>query len=288
MAVHLAGATEVPGFDAGRVRLGTLSLTALDRRRLTDGIFSDLEIGRGGWVVTANVDFLQRAGEDAGVTALYERATLIVADGAPLVWASRLRGTPLPERVAGSDLFWDLCIRAEATGRSVFLLGGAPGAAQRASAVLLRGLPTLRLAGVDSPSVSAPPTPAQVQELAARVVRARPDIVFVALGSPKQEQVIEAIRASLPSAWMLGVGITFSYVAGDVKRAPRWLQQIGLEWAHRYLRRNLPYALGLLTRSSLIGLGASLAGSPTGRGRPRVAEAQATNAAVDPPAPRTG
>ena len=257
-------AAAIPGFPHAipRVEIGELPFASLDREAVLDVVFGSLARGEGGWLVTANIDFAQRAAASRDVAELYRKATLIVADGMPLVWASRLLGRPVPERVTGSDLAWRLAERAAEEGRSIYLLGGSGPAGERAAGVLRERYPGIVISGVASPWVDPRPTPAQLEEVLQTVAAARPDVLFVALGSPKQEYLIEALRPHLPGTWMIGVGITLSFIAGDVTRAPALLRELGLEWLHRlaqeprrladrYLRRNLPYAARLLVRSAL-------------------------------------
>ena len=175
----------------------------------------------------------------------------------PLIWASRLQGTPLPERVAGSDLVPGLSAAAAERGRCVYLLGGSPGTAEAAAAVLLRRTPDLRIAGSACPPMGFEHDERALGEVIENLVSARPDIVYVALGSPKQELLIDRARSLLPATWWMGVGISFSYLCGHVHRAPRWMQAIGLEWLHRltqepgrlakrYLLQGIPFAVALL------------------------------------------
>ncbi len=212
---------------------------------------------RGGWVVTPNLDHLRRLTVDRKLRSLYTHATLVVADGMPLVWASRLQGTPLPARVAGSDLIHSLTGAAAEHGKSVFLLGGDPGTAEGAAHVLRARHGNVRIAGTYCPPVGFESDPAQMRRIIQRLREADPDIIYVALGSPKQEWLIGELRGYLPRAWWLGIGISFSFLSGRVRRAPRWMQQAGLEWLHRlyqeprrlarrYLVEGLPFAATLL------------------------------------------
>ena len=250
--------------DSRAIRPETISieglpLASLDGDQVVDRIFSELERGRGGWIVTANLDFAQRASEDPGARALYEGSDLIVADGAPLIWASRLMGRPLPARVAGSDLVWALAERAAREGRSLYLLGGEGNSAHEAAAELERRYPGLRIVGISSPWLSSPPTAEELETVRQDVLAAGPDLLYAAFGSPKQEQVIQALRADLPGTWMMGCGISLSFIAGTRPRAPKWMQASGLEWVHRmwseprrlgprYIR-NIPFALAMLWRA---------------------------------------
>jgi N-acetylglucosaminyldiphosphoundecaprenol N-acetyl-beta-D-mannosaminyltransferase len=239
-----------------------------------------LERGEGGRIVTPNVDVLRLVRADPAVRAYLADATLVVADGMPLVWASRLAGTPLPERVPGSSLIWSLSYHLARAGRSVYLLGGAPspatggsgcgqvdwgaetGGGRRAAAVLTAACPGLHIAGSVSPEYGFERDPALLAEVCGGVVESKPDVVFVGLGFPKQEWLIDVLRPELPGSWFLGCGGAINFVAGDRRRAPLWMQQTGLEWAWRlagdprrltgrYLRHDAPYALRLLAGAAL-------------------------------------
>jgi N-acetylglucosaminyldiphosphoundecaprenol N-acetyl-beta-D-mannosaminyltransferase len=237
-----------------------MPLACTNKAGVLDHMFGSLARGIGGWLVTANLDFLRRHAHDAEARRLYAQADLRVADGMPLLWAARLQGDRLPERVAGSDLIWLIAERAALEGRSLYLLGGEPAANVKAAEVLRARWPALRIVGHSSPRVASPPTPEQIAALAAELVPARPDLLLVGLGSPKQEQLIHALRGALPAAWMTGVGISFSFVAGDVRRAPRWMQRTGMEWmwrmaqeprrlVRRYLIEDVPFLFELLARA---------------------------------------
>jgi N-acetylglucosaminyldiphosphoundecaprenol N-acetyl-beta-D-mannosaminyltransferase len=238
------------------ISLMGLRLACIDRRGLVDHMFASLETGRGGWIITANLDFLRRYVCDSEARMLYDAAEIRVADGMPLVWACWVQGDKLPERVPGSSLVWPVIERAAQKGRSVYLLGGAPGASGRAAKVLVDKYPSLKLCGSSSPVIESPPSSRDLELVLSEVERARPDILFVGLGSPKQEQLIRFLREHLPSTWMVGVGISFSFIAGDLKRAPAWMRKMGIEWVHRmmqdpgrltkrYLVDDLPFALRL-------------------------------------------
>lgn len=188
------------------------------------------------YAVTANVDHVIRYARQPEVRSLYTKADLVVADGMPLVWASWILGTTLPERVAGSDLMPTICAEAEREGLSVFLLGGAEGAAEGAARVLTQRHPKLKLAGYHVPPFGFEKDAVQSQQAIDAVRNAKPDILFVGLGSPKQENWIVANRDRCGAKLSIGVGITFSFVAGHIARAPRWMQKSGFEWVHRMIQ----------------------------------------------------
>jgi N-acetylglucosaminyldiphosphoundecaprenol N-acetyl-beta-D-mannosaminyltransferase len=222
-----------------------------------DHVFGALHRREGGWIVTANLDILRRHAVDTEARALYDAADLRVADGMPLIWASVVQGDALPERVAGSSLVWDFAKRAAKDDRSLYLLGGDPGAGEGAEKELVRRWPELRIVGRSEPWVKSPPLPEELEPIYAEIERTQPDIVLVGLGSPKQEHVCRALRERFPRIWLMGVGISFSFVAGQVHRAPPLLRTLGLEWvhrlvqepkklAHRYLVDDLPFAFVVL------------------------------------------
>jgi N-acetylglucosaminyldiphosphoundecaprenol N-acetyl-beta-D-mannosaminyltransferase len=244
-----------------------IPLHAITIDQAADHIVRFAAAGVGGWVVTPNLDILRRATKDAEFRRLYLQTTLRLADGMPLVWASRLRRTPLPARAAGSDLIFTLAKRAAESGVSIFLLGGNPGAADKTAAELTRLHPALRIAGSMCPPLGFDANDRSIREVVDRVAAADPGIVLVALGCPKQEKLIEVMRGEggLSRAWFLGIGITFSFVAGDVRRAPMWMRRVGLEWSHRllqeprrlagrYLIDGVPFALWLMAVSAFEGL----------------------------------
>jgi N-acetylglucosaminyldiphosphoundecaprenol N-acetyl-beta-D-mannosaminyltransferase len=212
---------------------------------------------RGQWIITPNLDILRQGCQRPEIAALLRRADVLVADGMPLIWASRLQRTPLPERVSGSHIIWSIPEAAARHGKSIFLLGGAPGAAEACAKVLMEKFPSLRITGTYCPPFGFEKSHAEMERAGQAVAAAPADIVFVALSFPKGEHLIERIRGVAPKSWWIGVGISFSFVAGEVKKAPRWMQRAGLEWVHRlaqeprrlarrYLIDGLPFAARLL------------------------------------------
>jgi len=270
----LASRPGPPASRPGTVTLGPLRVNTVTQAECVAHVLRELEAGRGGWLLTANLDHLRLCDLDPDYLRLCREASLVVADGMPLVWASRLQRTPLPERVAGSDLLENLCAAAASAGRSVYLLGGAPGVADAAARVLRDRHPALRLCGVQSPEPGFERDASALARIAAGVREARPDLVCLGLPKPKQERLIAELRRVLPQAWFLGVGFGFSFLSGGVRRAPPWMQQRGLEWLHRlaqeprrlsrrYLVQGVPAGLRLLGAAAL--RRANPTGSPSAR-----------------------
>jgi len=241
-----------------RMRLMGAPIGVVSEAYAVQSIIDAAEAGRGHWTITANLDHLRRYHRDPVEQGLIDEADLVVADGMPLIWASRLAGEPLPERVSGSSMVWSICEGASARGQSVFLLGGDPGVAERAADVFRDRYPGLEIAGTACPPVGFENDEQELDSIQRQVTAAAPQIVFVALGFPKQDLLIRILRSSLPHASFLGVGISLSYATGDVSRPPQWICHIGLEWAYRlsqeptrrlarrYLVNGMPFGLRLM------------------------------------------
>ena len=187
-------------------------------------------------MVTPNAQHIVLLESDASLRDAYTHAELVVADGASLLLASRLLGERLRERVAGIDLFQRLCGEAAKLGLRVFLLGGRPGSAERAVEELRRQFPPLAVAAICCPPLGFERDHQELRAVDDAIRAARPDLVFVALGAPKQEAWMHQHGRRLGVPVLIGVGGSFEIVGGLVPRAPRLLQRLGCEWLYRLLR----------------------------------------------------
>lgn len=190
--------------------------------------------GRTHQVVTVNADFVVNAIKDPEVRFILQEADLATADGMPIVWGARLLGVQLPDRVAGADMVPLLAERAAQKGHSIFLLGAAPGVAEQAAQLLCERYPELKIAGILAPPYA--PVLDMEHQLVEAVKAAEPDILLVAFGNPKQEKWIAMHRHELGVPVMIGVGGSLDFLTGTTRRAPRWMQRMGLEWLHRMLQ----------------------------------------------------
>jgi N-acetylglucosaminyldiphosphoundecaprenol N-acetyl-beta-D-mannosaminyltransferase len=181
---------------------------------------------------TVNPEFVMDARRDPAFAAALHQADLRVPDGIGILWAARRLGRPLRERVTGSDGIYRISERAAERGWRVFYLGAAPGVAEQTATLLGRRYPGLQVAGTYAGS----PAPADWPEIARRLVAAQPDVLFVAYGHPRQDLWIAQRRAEIPAAVAIGVGGAFDFVAGVARRAPAWVQRLGLEWLYRLFR----------------------------------------------------
>lgn len=249
-----------------RAPLAGLSFDCITEAETVARIMASSQGGEGGWVATPNVDICRQARRDPALRDLVTGASLVVADGMPLVWASRLHGRAVPERVAGGSLIFSLSEAAARQGRSIYLIGGAPGVPQRAGEELRRRYRGLRVAGADSPPLGFDQDPLAIEAIRDRLTAAAPDIVYVGLGFPKQERLIAELAPSSPGAWFIGCGAAIPYAAKTLPRPPRWMRRAGLAWLfrllreprrlfRRYLVHDLPYAVMLLASSAAGRLG---------------------------------
>jgi N-acetylglucosaminyldiphosphoundecaprenol N-acetyl-beta-D-mannosaminyltransferase len=215
----------------------------------TDAVLGLVGDGRQHLVVTPNVDHLVQLEDEPEFASAYARASIRVADGAPLVALAKLRGTPLPERVPGVDLALATLAGAAQRGLTVYFFGGAPTTVARALTVLRERLPALRVAGYASPPVDLDRIGPEESDALDDVRSARPDLLYLFLGTPKQEVWFFRRADRLPPTVAMAVGGAIDMIAGTRRRAPHWVQSIGMEWlwrlaqeprrlAHRYLVRD--------------------------------------------------
>lgn len=198
---------------------------ALDSVIATDGV-------RPGWVLAMNPEKIVAARRDPSLSALLSSASIRIADGIGLVWVMRRRGCRSAVRIPGIEFWLGAMDRAAKLGASVFLLGGRDGVAARAADELERRFPGLRVVGVHHGFLDEQLAEAVESDVAAL----QPDIVVVAMGSPRQEREIERLRVVHPEGLYLGVGGGFDVVVGDVSRAPRFALKYNVEWLWRMLR----------------------------------------------------
>ncbi len=222
------------GSSFHHVTIAGVPIHALGFDAVVDAIVSRAGSGaEPSYVVTPNAHHVVLFQDDALFREVYRRAFLVVPDGVPLLWAASLLGAPLRGRVNGTDLFEALCARSAQLGLGVFLLGGREGAAVAAAAQLRERHPGLRICGTYCPPLGFENDPAESARARAAIGAARPELLFVGLGAPKQEYWMyrNAKRLAVPVS--VGIGVSFELVAGVVSRAPRWMQRAGLEWLHR-------------------------------------------------------
>ncbi|HAT4199479.1 TPA: WecB/TagA/CpsF family glycosyltransferase [Clostridium perfringens] len=185
------------------------------------------------YVVTPNVDHIVKLENDKEFQDVYKNADLILTDGMPLIWISKIKGNPIKEKISGSDFFPKLCERAAEKGYSIFLLGAAEGVATKAAKNLKEKYEGLNIVGTYSPSYGFEKKDDEIKMIIEMINKAKPDILAVGLGAPKQEKFLHKYRNDLNVPISLAIGASIDFEAGNINRAPRWMQNCGLEWFYR-------------------------------------------------------
>lgn len=255
--------------QSSRVPVGSTSFDNLTMAQTVGRIveMTSNKSGRTQLVCTGNLDHLVLLSKDDDFKKIYDCADLVVADGEPVIWLSKISARklgvpPLCERVAGSDLFWELGRASAETALKIFLLGGSPGAADSARDAVIRKYPNAQIVGTYCPPFETFGTPAEQSLILSKVAEANPDVLMVAFGAPKQEKWIDQNKFVLGVPVAIGVGGSFEMAAGVVKRAPQWMRRTGTEWFFRFLqeptrlwdryfKNDMPFLLSLAIRTAV-------------------------------------
>lgn len=206
-------------------------IDALTMEETVNRVAGFIESGRPHRILTLNPEYLYRAQFDGVLMRLLHRADLVTPDGVGIVWACRVAGYPVEERITGIDLMQRLIEKAAAGSWRVFLLGASPGVAENAAEKLRRAHPGLQIAGTHHGYFQED----EAGRVAEAVRQAEPDFIFVALGAPRQELWIDQHLETTGAAAAMGVGGSFDVIAGKVRRAPAWVRRLRLEWLSRLL-----------------------------------------------------
>lgn len=198
-----------------------------------DRIEQLISLNKNAYVVTPNVDHIVQLEHGGVLCEVYQDADLILTDGKPLIWISELYGTPIKEKISGSDLFPLLCQRAAQKGYKMFFLGAAEGVAAKAAENLMAKYPGLQVVGTYSPPFGFEENADELAKIYDMIKSAQPHILVVGLGCPKQEKFIYNHREALGVPLSLGLGASLDFEAGNIKRAPKWMSDHGLEWLYR-------------------------------------------------------
>ncbi|MBN3038430.1 MAG: WecB/TagA/CpsF family glycosyltransferase [Candidatus Omnitrophica bacterium] len=215
------------------VNICGIEINNITFEELLINIHSFILKGRQAYVVTPNVDHIVCLQKNPQFRDIYRNADLVIADGVPLLWAARFLGTPLKGKISGSDLFPRLCEIAAAKGYRLFFLGGSEGSASRSAEVLKMKHPKINIVGVYSPPFDFESSPSENQKIVEMIKESKADILFVGLGAPKQEKWIFEHKGEYKVPLSIGIGASFEFASGKIKRAPLWMQKAGLEWFWR-------------------------------------------------------
>lgn len=188
------------------------------------------------YVVAINVDVVMKIEADPYLKKIVDDADMVLVDGKPLVWISKLHGRPLKEKVSGSDLVPLLCEAAAKNGYKVFIIGGKEGSAERAKQRLEEKLPDIKIVGTYAPPFGFEKDDAELERINRMISQAHPDLLITCFGCPKQEKWIYENIEKYDAKVSICAGATVDFLAGNVTRAPRWMSEHGLEWFYRFLQ----------------------------------------------------
>lgn len=195
-----------------------------------------IQQNKNAYVVTPNVDHIVQLEIGGELCEVYKNADLILTDGKPLLWIAKWYGTPIKEKISGSDLFPLLCQMAAKKKYTMYFLGAAEGVAAQAAENLMKRYPGLKVVGTYSPSYGFEKNDAEMQKIETMIKIAKPHILIVGLGCPKQELFIQHNKDRLNVPISLGLGASLDFEAGNIKRAPKWMADHGLEWLFRIIQ----------------------------------------------------
>jgi N-acetylglucosaminyldiphosphoundecaprenol N-acetyl-beta-D-mannosaminyltransferase len=234
-----------------RLDLGTIYAHVLTTDEALDELESLVVREEGGYVVTPNVDHVVQAEDSAALRQAYEGASLSLVDGQPLIWLSKMIGDPFPEKISGSDFVPRVIERAAERGWRLFFLGAAEGVGAKAAQVLQGQYPGIDIV-VHSPSFGFEQDEQESARVLGMIQTARPQVLVLALGCPKQELLMHRWRNQLGATVAIGAGATLDFIAGNVARSPSWMSDAGLEWLYRLVREPRRLAHRYLVRDPQI------------------------------------
>lgn len=216
-----------------RMRLINTEIDNLTMDETLDAIDSLIKEDNCSYVVTPNVDHIVQLEKDEELKRVYENASLILTDGKPLIWISNWYKTPIKEKISGSDLFPRVCDLAAKKGYTMYLLGAAEGVADKAAKNLMNKYKGLNIVGTYSPPFGFEKDKLELKKIERQIQEVHPDILIVGLGCPKQEKYMYHHCKELDVPISFGLGASIDFEAGNIKRAPRWMSEHGLEWLYR-------------------------------------------------------
>lgn len=209
------------------------SVTTEEAIQIVDAFIKE---GKPRYIVTPNTDIVVKMNQDPELKTICDTADLILADGEILVKISKFLGNPIKERVCMTDFIWDLCRLSENKGYKVFLLGGKEEVRKKAKMNIMKRYPNLSIAGDYSPPIGFEENVVECKKTIQIISKSQPNILMVFLGCPKQDKFIYKYKDVLQVPVSVTMGGAVDFAAGNVRRAPKWMQRAGLEWFFRFLQ----------------------------------------------------
>ena len=216
---------------AERLNILGVGIDCIDSEEALTQIENFIADGNPHQVVTANAEIIYQANRNEKMRNVINQAQMVTADGSGVVWASKQLGRPLRQRVTGIDLVNSICEQSARKGWKLYILGSAPGVAATAAVNIRQKFPGCNIVGTHHGYFNAK----EEKQIVAELLQLQPDVLFVALGAPKQEYWIAEHMEQLQIPVSMGIGGSMDVLSGNVKRAPRWMQKMSLEWLYRLL-----------------------------------------------------
>lgn len=207
----------------------------LTMEEMVESLSSDIESCKIVYIVPINVDVVVKSEDDQYLKKICDEATYTIVDGQPIIWISKLYKRPIKEKISGSDLVDNLCKTANEKGFTIFILGGKEGVAEKAKNNLEKKYSNIRIVGTYSPCFGFENDESEIKHINETISNTKPDILVVCLGCPKQEKWVYENYKKYNAKVSICAGGTVDFLAGDIRRAPKWISNIGLEWFYRFV-----------------------------------------------------
>lgn len=207
-----------------------VEVCCVNQKSVLNEVESIVEKRKPSFIVAINPEKIMKAQKDTNLLNLLNSADIQIPDGIGVVIASKLKGGNIKNRVTGIDLMQNICKKASENGYSIFLLGAKPGVAEKASKILIEKYNGIKIVGVKDGYFK------NDDEAVEEIKKAKPDILFIAMGSPKQEYWIKKNIDNLKVPLCMGIGGSLDVICGNIKRAPKWMCSLGLEWLYRLIK----------------------------------------------------
>lgn len=217
-------------------KLLNTSITNMYLEEIIETIIDLIEKKQRSYIVAVNVDVIMKIEKDSYLKEITDQADIVLVDGQPLVWISKYYKNPIKQKVSGSDLVPQLCEKASTIGYSFYILGGRKEIAERAKKNLELIYPTIKIVGSYAPPIGFENDKDEIERINAMITESHPDILVVCFGCPKQERFIFENYKKYDAKVSICAGATVDFLAGNIKRAPRWMSNHGLEWFYRFLQ----------------------------------------------------
>lgn len=193
-----------------------------------------LEAKKKSYVLAVNVDVIMKMENDKYLNEISNKADIVIVDGKPLIWISKMHGTPVKTKISGSDLVPAFCEHSISKGYSIFIIGGKDGVAERARKNLEKKMSGINIVGTYAPPMGFEKNQAELDKINQMITDKHPDVLIACFGCPKQEKWIYENYQKYDATVSICAGATVDFLAGSMKRAPRWMSNIGLEWFFRF------------------------------------------------------